>query len=255
MPFQIQNFSRVSKSANEEINNIQDVVNVDSNGNRLLIGVGGCFREYNYFSKTYSGGIPGGAAATASGDSQGAIYQVSYFNAVASDLQVGDLINVYSYADNSYAVYAVLTTITQANPNGNVTLGMVKNAKSVIYISPAQILALNATPVVMVNGGNNYLVSVNNVCFTIASSSVAYAGGAPVFLNYNGGGNALTGTTSVPAAFFTGGVNGLVTANGVAPAAANANQNIVLTTATAFTGAAGVKPMFVSIDYTVYPFF
>ena len=248
MPFQIQNFSRVSKSANEDIVNIQDPVNVDTNNNRLLVGCAGCFRKYSYFSKTWIGGIVGGAAATATGDSQCDIATPGYFNSVSNDLQVGDLIEAYSFIENSYATYVVLNTKTTASM---VTISMIGSAKSVRYIDQASILSLKATVLItLVKSSDSTVVVVNRATFTMAAG-IGYVLGANLIVGYT---NSITPalTAAVPHALFNGN-NALFSVAGVDATVGNVNKNIVLTTATAFIG--GEQPLYVSLDYSILPLF
>ncbi len=257
MAFQIQNFARVSKSANEEIVNVQDSVKVDSSKTPLLTDVAGCFREYNYFSKTWTGGVAGGAAATAAGDSHNVISMPGYFDAVAYDLQVGDLIKAYSYVDRLLLTYRV-DYIADPGVSKRVNLIIVSSGVVSIALTAAQILALNATAVTLVPAFSNYFVTLGSVVANgfndpNVTTSTVYTGGANITLQYSDGTN-VTGiaASSLAAALLTGA--GAQNALALSPTNSMTNgiaKAIQLTTATAF--AAGNKLLKVTALCDFFP--
>ncbi len=288
--FQPQNWSRVSKSANEDVVDIQDVVKIDTSTQaRLKVDCQGCFREYNYFSKTYTGN-----PAVATGDSLGNILTwplviptgatsptgVGYFDQVVNDLQPGDIINVYSYLDSAYIKFTVVA-VNCSSPR--VILSPLTTAKGSEYFPSSQItsmgLVTSASPIILIGGGLNYIVGLNSLTASIAAvpggslTVAAYGAGANLNVQYmaipNKANTALNATNAISSATLasTALTSGnasctvfpgttLTTANiGVPGAGSLAGYNIQLGTATAFTMAAGKtgNPLILSYDYTIYP--
>lgn len=276
MAFQPQNFSRVSKSANEDIVNIQDTTKTDPSGVRLFYDVQGCFRKYNYLSKTYPAPTQGQAQASATGDSLGAILTwpaivsggAGYFDAVANDLQVGDLIEVYSFIDSAYTTFAV-TAINSSSPK--VVLGLAEDCKGVRVVTSAQILALvtsgASTPLTLIKGGSTYGMAMNaltaSIAVVVSATKSAYANGAALTFNYSDG----SATNSLYAASFaatllTAGTGQFITSLGKGLTSAQisglAGYDIHLACGTtAFTLADATKtanPLSLSYNFTIYPF-
>jgi len=269
MAFQIQNFARVSTSADEAIVNIQDPVKVDSNQNPLLRDVAGCFREYSYFSKTWVGGVSGGAAATATGDSHYVISQPGYFDQVKGDLQQHDLIRVYSYVDRAYALYRV-EPISIQSPY--VTVRMVGSVQAYWNLSAATLLGLTVPGITLINGGANCVIVVNKVKFCIPAGASKAANGSQIYLRYT---NSTTGLITgelpyssalgqpvtnaegfLPSTFLTTGTANVLILPGdvLLDTHTNANNSVNLTLAAngaAFTAVNG--PLSVYLDYEILP--
>ncbi len=209
--FQLQNFARVSVSFNEEITDLVDTSLVNTTvfpHTPYKVDSRGCFRAYNYISKTYPTPTVGSSQAVATGDTQAQIFtwptgggsatNSGYFDQVVNDLQVGDIINVRSAADNSYVTYQV-SAINSSNPL--VQISMI-NGNYYTYVSPTitanQIAHMNTVPIPLISGIPNYIIVINNVIMQ-SSAGATYATCFP-YLGYyslNGATPAFLTTASI----------------------------------------------------------
>ena len=258
MTFQIQNFARVSVSANEDITDIQSTIAKDSETQqRLIIDTQGCFRKHHYFSKVRN--LPGSATnpATVIGDNQATIATPGYFDAIVNDLQQYDLIEVYSAFDGSRATYMV-TALNSTTPKVSVSLLNSNNLASKLFVR-ADILGMYTAPVVVIPAVAGSIIVVDSAIFK-SSAGTAYGDGGVIFLQYgntaNGGGTKATGTA---AATLLTTANGAMIANvtrSTAPALANTvdSLGVYITNATGvFTGAAVTQQLGLYVTYSIYP--
>ncbi len=264
MPFQIQNFARVSASANEEIDIIQQMNTAVSPAVMYNADVKGCFTKHSYFSSTFTGTNP----AVSSGDTQSVIGAPGYFDQISGNLKKYDSIEAYSAIDNfriTYQVVAINATspkviVTPINTSGVVKLLV---APVFVYNPPASTTivsgSLLATPVTVIPAMANAIISVNSVVFA-TNAGTAYAGGGNIGLAYD---NAVVIVTpsAVPgliagaaAATFqpeTIADTGLLGALSIA----EIGHGVVLSAANPFTAAApwtGYQPLIVYVNYSVF---
>ena len=143
MAFTLQNWGRISTSANEPVVT-------------LTAGtVVGSFSTYNYYSPI---------------DTQGTCSAANYFASVVYDLSVGDTISVYSATELSTVGYTVTAlnqsakTVTIAPVSGSVRAsGVVTNAQMLagIYANPVQLIpAPGASQIIVVTSAVIELVYV-----------------------------------------------------------------------------------------------
>ena len=184
MAFNINGWGRVSTSASEPIVGISqyDALNAVLIQNAAYTG---CFRQYNYHSATTTIAAD---VSTITGDTIGQIAVAGYFNPVVADLQIGDVINVYSSFDGTYSTFQVSTVGTIANPN--VILFQTSLAYIFGSLTPAQVLAMGAAPVALpsfpaLSPGYAYFVSTWSV--NMIFGGTAYANGGNPVIEYSGG--------------------------------------------------------------------
>jgi hypothetical protein len=293
MPFQIQNFARVSASANEDIVAVEQMNTVASPAYMYYADMQGCFRRHSYFSSTFVGTgniAPANNPIPTGGDTQvviggnyavvnnangvpvytypvpaGAI-AIGYFDAVASDLQVNDLIDAYSAVDNFRITYRV-TAINASSPKVVVTptncTGFVKLYAPLTPVLDAnnKILSytLLATPITVIPAMNNAIVVVNRVAYA-TNAGQAYGAGGSIVLTYSNGVVIVAGVNTVQTnlvantAAFLPQVIASNTAGFAALGNGYANQGVVLISMAAFTAPAPntVKPLIVYVEYSVF---
>ena len=245
MAFNLQNWARTSVSANEPLS-IQTL-------NGVTIALNGCFRTYNYYGITYTGGA-------VTGDSQATMFAADYFDDVAYDLQINDLITCWSALDLTYQQYEVIQ-VTGGNGQPQVILAPLGNLTAVVVLTAAQVIAMNAAPVQIVAApgvGTSYQVinwSVN--MRPLAAGAVAYTGGTNVVLQYNNtaAGAGTQAAAPIPGTAITGGtvsrtgMGGAVTAFGGLTSLV-ANQPIFISnTGTAF--ATGNGTVVIEMTYEI----
>jgi len=278
MAFQIQNFSRVSTSANEEILDVfsTDLINITVTPNvPYKISSQGCFRSYNYISKYYPEPVVGQSQATATGDTQAQIFtwpssggsatNSGYFDQVVNDLQIGDIINVRSAADNSYITYQV-SAINTTNPL--VQISMV-SGNYYTYLSPTiarnQIATMNSAPIPLISGIPNYIIVVNNVImqssagtgynsiypylgyYSLNGATTTFLTTASLSLNSNDS-SLLEGRASI--AIQAGGMSDITGYNQY-----DAVQGCgVYLTSTSAPGTVGTQKLKLTVNYSIYPY-
>lgn len=266
MAFQIQNFSRSSMSANERIVDRVSVNQYDTvNTGKLRVDSLGTFGLFHYFSKTYATtGGPVATTANPTGDSITDMMVAGYFNMVASAMQPGDVIDVYSYKDSSYARFTVLQTYASSGNNvalvPGVIVKLVGPVRTVLTVPLAQVRTLFSVgvPILGNSANNNCLISVDKAIFYIsAGTAYASASGAPntvtTTLQYNNVGNTNALSTTVPVTLFTAGTNQILGITGIASSRDYINNSIVLKTqVNDFT--AGASPLYVEIESNIYSF-
>ncbi len=245
MAFHIQNWNRLSSSANEPlVNQLDPVTGVQTFRP-------GCYRVYNYYGVTYTAGA-------ITGDSQATMQAAGYFNDVAYDLQVNDQIVCYSASENTYQTYQV-TAISAA---GVVTITALDGGVIQVALTAANMLAMNGAPVlVMAAPGANRAILVRNWSLTMSTGPgpVVYANGGAIGLEYTNTA-ALAGTlasATIPATVLTTGTPnnlgyaGQPAAFGIASALkANAPLYISNDTAAFINGDGTVL---LTIDYRIVP--
>ena len=228
-----------------------------------MIDVNGCFRRYSYFSMTYPGATQGQAQAAATGDSLAAILGwpkvlvngtasgVGYFDSVANDLQAGDLIDVYSYVDNAYTTFNVVS-VNQTAPK--VLLSQYTPASANIILSSANLISLFSTSAVqyttafpLLSGSPNVVYGVICASFYLPSANDALWGsaysvasnGAKTYTAYT-----TTGSGGVASITYTGtgnSISTLVAGGGVTQAFAISALPGFKTTFGTLTGATGTS--------------
>jgi hypothetical protein len=263
MPFQIQNFARVSASANEEIDIIQQMNTAVSPAVMYNADVKGCFTKHSYFSSTFTGTNP----AVSSGDTQSVIGAPGYFDQISGNLKKYDSIEAYSAVDNfriTYQVVAINATspkviVTPTNTTGVVKLLVAPVFTTAVPNGPITGGTLLATPVTVIPAMANAVVSVNSVVFA-TNAGTAYAGGGNIGLAYDNAvvivtPNAVPGLIAgAAAATFqpeTIAATGLLGALSIA----EIGHGVVLSAANPFTAAApwtGYQPLIVYVNYSVF---
>ena len=173
MAFRIQNWNRMSASANEPL------VTIPPTG--TIVQRDGSFRVYNYFGVTYTAGA-------ITGDSQATMATVSYFDTVAFDLQVGDLILAYSASENTYQYYQV-TAISAANVVTVAIYPLVGNhIEADVTIASADVLTLNSAPPTLVAApGAGFFIQVHDVALIMDFGGIAYTDTGVLQVRWFGG--------------------------------------------------------------------
>jgi hypothetical protein len=229
MAFILQNWGKVSVSANEPV----------SVGGVIL----GAPREFSYYTLDTQAVVSGTA---------------NYFSAVVESLFAGDIIRVYSATDLTSVSYIVTTA--SINPTsvvisllgaGGIASGIISNAQMLagIYAHPVQLIP---------PPGANKMIVVRNAVLSIVYNSVQYQNGGAIRFQYDStihGAGVNACATTVAAADING-----ATANnsqlllGVLQAwglnTTWANLGIYLSCATGeFTN--GDSPLHYSVDYRI----
>lgn len=247
MTFHIGNWARMSVSGNEPIITQVDPIT------GLILNRPGCFRKYAYFAATYTAGA-------LTGDSQATVTVAGYFNPVSGDLQIDDLIQVFSPFDGTYVWYQVTAVTTPTNANVTITPLAANGTSITVPLTSAQILGMNAAPVLIIPApGPGLVIQVINWQINMITAGVPtdYAGGGAIGLEY-GAAVADAGplaSATIPATVFTTGTpNNLGMAGGAAAfgaaSAAYVNEPIYISNATgAFT--TGTSIATVTVHYFI----
>lgn len=215
MAFTLQNWARESVSALEPTTTLTSGTIV------------GCFRKYNYYSPT---------------DTQLTVSASGYFNSVSYDITTGDLVTVYSAAENSYDTYQLVNTsgtITTISLNTGTTYAR-------IPLTNAQLLAMYATPVELVPApGSGLLILLDKFVLNAVFVTDALANGGVILPQYDStahGAGTNSATTTIAASYLTGlAANSIIGLTGVVAATATSgiiNKGLYLSNQTgAFTNA------------------
>lgn len=246
MALNIQNLARVSVGANEPLTNqILDGV---------IIAKNGCFRTYNYYGITYTGGA-------VSGDSQQTMFAADYFDDAYSNFQINDLITCWSALDLTYQTYQVIQVLDPVDGSPSVILSPVGNLTALVILTAAQIIAMNGAPIQVVAApgvGSSYQVinwSVN--MRPAAVGPIAFTGGTNVVLQYDNtaAGAGVSAAAPIPGTAITGsaasrtGMGGPATAFGGLTSAVANRALFVSNTGTAF--AAGNGTVILEMSYEI----
>lgn len=245
MAFNLQGWARTSASANEP-------VSIQLNANNVPIAANGCFRSYNYYSQTYTGG-------NITGDTQAQISTQGYFNEVAYDLQPHDIITVFSGFEIIYQRYYVAQSFDPATGAPDVIIAPIGPTRENLILNSANIIAMSAAPVQILEApgvGEAYQINGWSVNMHPVAGPVAYTGGTNIVLQYDqtGAGIGPQAAAPIPAAAIAGGT---VSRSGIGgPAAALAgltsvfsNAPVYMSSTTAF--AAGNGNVSVSVSYEI----
>lgn len=280
MTFQIQNFARASASANEGIEVIQQMNTTASPAYMYNADVKGCFRKYSYYSSTFTGTSDDPSLLPNSGDSHSLIGGnnpdgTGYFDLVAGDLQVNDIIEAYSVVDNfrvNYRVAAINSTspkvvVTPTNNNGMIKL---VTSLTPIFAADGKTITsytLLASPIVVIPAMVNAIVAVNSVVFATkigGANGGTYGAGESVGLAYGatGAGAVITAANADVATGLTTGASIFIPVAIAATGALTAltvtqtNSPVVLTSVAnvAFTATNPntVSPLTVYVNYSVF---
>lgn len=195
MAFALQNWARVSTTANEPIDALQS----PTPG-----GFIGAQRLYTYFSDT---------------DTQATISASAYFNTVAGELVTGDVILAYSVTDGTQIWYMVTnsassTTWTTIPFGGTITVTAFSNSTSsgasnfaTVTMNATTVNALYDTPQLLVAApGAGKLIAVDRVLLDAVWGSLAFSSGGAIMAQYDStvhGGGTNACTTTVASTFLT----------------------------------------------------